>query len=93
MRLGIEIVLPEVGEHEYIHEKHMSELVNGRFLSETRERLLSIVDCMKMRDNIDGVILGGTELPLILTDPEYNGMPLLDTKKIHVERIVAELFS
>ena len=45
------------------------------------------------RDNIEAVILGGTELPLLLRDPQHNGVPFLDTTKIHVERIVAELVS
>ena len=40
---------------------------------------------------IDGVILAGTELPLILRDPEHNGIPFLDTTKIHCEAAVAEM--
>lgn len=46
---------------------------------------------MKARDNIEAVILGGTELPLLLREPQHNGIPLLDTTRIHVNRIVAEL--
>ena len=38
---------------------------------------------------IDGLILGGTELSLILTEPTYAGLPVLDTTQIHVEAIVA----
>lgn len=90
---GIAMIVPDASERDYIHDKYMSELVNGRLLPETRERLLSIVDRMKERDGIDGLILGGTELPLILTDAYHNGIPLLDTTRIHVERIVAELLS
>lgn len=90
---GITIVVPEAGERDYIHDKYMSELVKGVLLPETREHLLSIVDSMKDRNDIDGLILGGTELPLILKDAEHNGVPLLDTTRIHVERIVAELLS
>lgn len=90
---GIKIIVPEAGERNYIHDKYMSELVKGVLLSETRQCLLSIVDSMKEREGIDGLILGGTELPLILTDAEHNGVPILDTTRIHVERIVAELLS
>lgn len=35
-------------------------------------------------------ILGGTELSLILTEPSYGGIPVLDTTQIHVRRIVDE---
>ncbi len=71
----------------------MSDLVNGVILPETRARLLAIVDKMKARDGIEGLILGGTELPLILRDEEHNGVPFLDTTRIHVDRIVTELLS
>jgi aspartate racemase len=92
-RAGLTIVVPEEDEQAYIHEKYMKELLNNIFLPETRQRLSAIVDRMKARDNIEAVILGGTELPLILRDPEHNGIPFLDTTKIHVARIVAELLS
>ena len=42
---------------------------------------------------IDGVILAGTELPLILREPAHNGIPFLDTTKIHVEAAVTEMLS
>ncbi|MGH9871181.1 MAG: aspartate/glutamate racemase family protein [Pyrinomonadaceae bacterium] len=90
-RAGIEIILPSEVEQDYIHTHYMDELVNGIFLPETRERLLQIVDQLNERSGVDGIILGGTELPLILTDGEHNGVVFLDTTRIHVKRIVAEL--
>jgi aspartate racemase len=57
-------------------------------LPETRERLLEIVQAMKDRDGIEGVILGGTELSLILRDATAAGLPVLDTTQIHVEAAV-----
>jgi len=51
-----------------------------------------LVDTMRNRDGIDGVILGGTELPLILTNPTHHGLPLLDTTRLHVARIVDNMF-
>ena len=90
-RAGIEIILPGDAERDYIHTHYMDELVNGIFLPETREKLLQIVDQLRERSQVDGIILGGTELPLILRDGEHHGVPFLDTTKIHVRRIVAEL--
>jgi aspartate racemase len=92
-KAGITIVVPPEDEQSYIHEKYMQELLNNIFLPETRQRLMAIVEEMKVRDNIEALILGGTELPLILRDAEYHGIPVLDTTKIHVARIVAELAS
>jgi len=88
---GIDIVVPNEAERAFIHEKYMGELLNNIFLPETRERLIAIVNQMKQRDGIDGLILGGTELPLILRDAEIEGVPFLDTTRIHVERIVEKL--
>ncbi len=92
-REGIELVAPDPKDQDYIHDKYMSELVPGTFLPETRENLLAIVDRLKDKIDIDGVILAGTELPLILRDETHNGIPFLDTMKIHAEAAVAEMLS
>jgi aspartate racemase len=90
-REGIHLCVPDRVDQDYLHEKYFSELVAGKFLPETRAGLLEIVDRLKATRDIDGVILAGTELPLILRDAEHNGIPLLDTTEIHVEAAVAEM--
>lgn len=92
-RAGITLVTPSDDEQDYIHEKYMGELLNNLFLPETRDGMLKIADELKARHNIEGLILGGTELPLLLRDEEHKGISLLDTTRIHVERLVAELLS
>ena len=92
-REGIELLVPEPNDQDYIHDKYMNELVPGKFLPATRAGLLAIVDRMKAKSDIDGVILAGTELPLILRDPDHNGIPFLVTTKIHVEAAVDEMLS
>jgi aspartate racemase len=92
-REGIELVRPEAADQDYIHDKYMNELVAGKFLAETKAGLLTIVNRMKQKIDIDGVILAGTELPLILREPEHNSIPLLDTTRIHCEAAVAEMLS
>ena len=69
----------------------MGELVKGVYRPETRERLLEIVGRMREDEGIEGVILGGTELPLILRVATASGIPLLDTTRIHVEAALDEL--
>lgn len=91
-RQRISLVVPQPDDQDFIHDKYMSELVNGVFRAETRERLLAIVDRLREQEGIQGVILGGTELPLILRDVADRGIPFLDTTRIHVERAVAEMF-
>jgi aspartate racemase len=92
-RAGLNLVLPSDQEQDYIHEIYLGQLLKDIFLPETRTRLLEIADGMKRRDNIQALILGGTELPLLLRDEEHNGLPLLDTTRIHVDRLVTEMLS
>jgi aspartate racemase len=92
---GLTLVMPGDAEQDYIHDRYMNELVNGIFLPETRGRLLEIARRMKDEEGIQGLILGGTELPLILreSDADAAGVPFFDTTRIHVQAIVAELLS
>ena len=84
---NIEVVVPDENEQLYIQEKYITELENGVFEDKTRNTLLEVIKRMKEKKGIDGVILGCTELPLILTKDGY-GLPFLNTTKIHVDRIV-----
>jgi aspartate racemase len=87
----IEVILPGEEEQAYIHTKYMDELVPGIILPETRDRLMNIIKSLKDRAQIDGAILGGTELSLILRDETVFGVRILDTTQIHVEAAVARL--
>lgn len=92
-RVGLELILPEAEEQAFIHDKYFKELLNNIFLPETRLALLAIVDKLKARHGTEAIILGGTELPLILRDAEHNGVRLLDTTRIHCDRIVREFLA
>ena len=85
---GMEIITPMPDERKYIHKIYMEELVRGRFLPETKSHLLSITKRMYNEGQIDSLILGGTELPLILKTSDFEDIELLNTTKIHVEQIL-----
>lgn len=93
LREGMELLVPDPEDQTYIHEKYLNELVAGKFLPETRAGLLATVDRMKAKYDIDGVILAGTELPLILRESEHNGIPFLDTTEIHCKAAVTGMLS
>jgi aspartate racemase len=93
-RAGIELVVPTAEEQAFIHGKYINELLKNVFLPATRDGLFAILEKLKERDRIEGVILAGTELPLILREVEGRaGVPFLDTTKIHVARAVTEMLS
>ena len=90
---GIDIGVPDETEQAFIHRIYFEELVKGVVLPATREQLLNIVEKMKNHDGIQGLILGGTELSLILREPTARGIPVLDTTRIHAKAIVMEALS
>jgi len=90
-RAGIALVMPDPDDQDWIHKRYLGELVEGVFKPETREGLLDIVDRLRTRKGIDGLLLAGTELPLILRMESYDEIPFLDTTRIHVERAIDEM--
>ena len=83
---GITVVVPDEEEQRYIQTKLFAEIERGVFLDETREGLLKIVKRLIIDAAIDAVVLGCTELPLILPRDEYD-IPFLNTTEIHTQRI------
>ena len=83
---GVTVVVPDEEEQQYIQQKLFSEIEHGVFLEVTRNGLLKIVKRLIADESIDGVVLGCTELPLILTKDEY-GIPFLNTTEIHTQKI------
>ena len=92
-KAGITLVTPKPDEQDWIHEKYFSELVPGTFLDPTRQAFVAIIERMKQRDAVEGLVLAGTELPLLLREAPPLGIPLLDTAQIHVKAILEVAFS
>lgn len=86
-----EIVVPNQSEQQYIHSKIVEELENGIVNNETKMEFLNIIDQMMNRDNIQGVILGCTELPMLIQNEDLT-IHLLNTTEIHVNKIVDTIF-
>lgn len=83
----MEVFVPEAEDQAIIHHRLFSEIELGVIKESTRKELLSIVKKMIARHAIDALILGCTELPLILDKDEF-GIPFLNTTSIHAESIV-----
>jgi aspartate racemase len=90
-RYGIAVVIPNDADRAWIHAAYVGELLKGEFRDDTRQRFVSLVGRLQKEQDIDGVILGGTELPLLLTTPIIAGVPALDTTALHVAAIVQRL--
>ncbi len=90
-RHGIAVVPPNDADRAWVHERYVGELLRGEFRDDTREQFISVVSRLRDEERIDGVILGGTELPLLLPKPVIGEVPALDTTALHVAAIVKRL--
>ena len=90
-RHGIEIVVPPEPDRAWMHDRYVGELVKGVVRDETRRGVVAMVERLRDTKRIDGVILGGTELPLLMTEPTIADLPVLDTTGLHVAAIIERL--
>ena len=88
----IEIIVPSDDEMEYINHKISSELEHGIVRKETLESFIKIISRMQTEENIEAMILGCTELPLLLND-QVSPVPCLDTMQIHIQEIINEILN
>lgn len=89
---SIDIVIPTDKEMEYLNDKISFELELGIVNKETLKGVQAIISRMKSENNIEAIILGCTELPLLLND-SVSPVPCLDTMKIHVDSIISYILN
>ena len=87
-RKGMTVISPLEPDRVWIHDRYVNQLLNGEFNEETRQEFVLLIERLRRTEGIDGVILGGTELPLLLQSPVIAGVPVLDTTALHVAAIV-----
>jgi aspartate racemase len=86
-RHGIEVLIPDEPARETVHRVIYDELCRGRVRDESRTALVKIIEALAGR-GAQGVVLGCTELPLLLR-PQDAPIPVFDTTEIHARRAVA----
>lgn len=85
-RYQLETIIPTEDERQIVHDIIYGELVRGKINSSSRERCKEIIGNLQ-RAGAEGVILGCTELPLLLSESDVE-LPLFDTTKIHASKAV-----
>ena len=90
-RHGIAVVTPDDADRAWLHERYVGQLLRGEFRDDTRRAVESLVARLRDEAKADGVILGGTELTLLLRSARVAGLPALDTTALHVAAIVERL--
>jgi len=80
---GIEAIIPNDEDKERIHHIIFNELVLGKINDQSREKCINIIKDLEHK-GVEGVILGCTELPLLISSEDVT-IPIFDTTQIHVE--------
>lgn len=92
-RHGSTVITPHEADRIWVHERYIGELLKGDFREDTRRQFVSLIERLRDEHDVDGVILGGTELPLLLPEPTIAGLPALDTTALHVSALIERLAS
>jgi aspartate racemase len=83
-KLKLQVIVPDLSSQDYIHKKIVEELVRGIFKDKTKADLLGIVNNFVKKSSINAVILGCTELPLVISQSDLE-IPVLNTLKIYAK--------
>jgi len=83
---GVEVLIPDKKARDLVHHIIYKELVLGKIKDKSKKIYLKIIDDLIER-GAEGIILGCTEIPLLISDKDV-GVPVLNTTKIHAEKAV-----
>jgi aspartate racemase len=83
---GIESLVPDKQEREFIHKAIMEELLKEEFKEETKAKILRIMNDLKQR-GAQGMVLGCTEIPLLIKQNDTH-LPVFNTLEIHAKAAV-----
>lgn len=83
---GIEVMVPDEEGRVYLDGVIKNELCTGQFLDTTRKKVISMIHQLKAQ-GAEGVILGCTELPLLIKDEDCD-IPVFDTTWYHSKALV-----
>lgn len=84
---GIEVAIPDKADRDLVAKRILEELENGIVKESTLKEFQEIIRKMKDEQGIEGVVLGCTELPMILNS-ENCPVDCLDSVEIHIEEII-----
>jgi aspartate racemase len=83
---NIEAIIPEEADRAFIHETIFDELGKGLIVPQTKAKYISIINSL-IEQGAEGVILGCTEIPLLIKEGDVS-IPVFDTTKIHSDAAV-----
>ncbi|SDJ71696.1 aspartate racemase [Nocardioides sp. YR527] len=89
---GLEVTVPTEADQETVHRIIYEELCLGTFLDSSRQAYLEVIDRL-VAAGCEGVVLGCTEIELLLPIETYAGVPLFPTTRLHCEAAIEAALS
>ncbi|MDD5024467.1 MAG: aspartate/glutamate racemase family protein [Methanoregula sp.] len=86
-KYGVRVVTPNLTEREYINRVIFDELCRNDIRNESRQEYVRIINRLVDEDGAQGIILGCTEIPLLIHQSDVK-VPVFDTTRIHAEAAV-----
>lgn len=83
---GIEIMIPETEDIDYLNNVIYTEFGKGIFLPETKKRFLAIMAKM-IASGAEGIVYGCTEIPMLVSQDD-SAVPVFDTTRIHATKAI-----
>jgi aspartate racemase len=84
---GLNVLIPDEDDRAYLHHTIFDEFAKGVFTAEARSRYLDIIAGLVQR-GAEGIVLGCTEIGLLLSQSDIPRVPLYDTTRLHVAAAV-----
>ena len=81
-KYGLKVVIPNEKERDYINTVIFDELCANRIRKESRDAFKKIIDRLQKEEGAEGVILGCTEIPLLIKQEDVS-IPVFDTTALH----------
>lgn len=85
-QFGIESLVPEKSDRDFIHSAIMDELLKEKFKLETKKKFLTIISELQAK-GANGIVLGCTEIPLLIKQQDTT-LPVFNTLEIHAKAAV-----
>ena len=85
-QFGIDSIVPEKSDRDFIHNAIMNELLKEEFKPETKKKFLTIISELQEK-GAGGIVLGCTEIPLLIKQQDTN-LPVFNTLEIHAKAAV-----
>jgi aspartate racemase len=84
---GIDVMVPGSDDRALVDDVIFEELTSGVIRDESRAAYLRVIDDL-VDAGAEGVVLGCTEIELLVDQSDRPGVPMFDTTALHVERAV-----